>query len=131
MNMQPVNYQDREIRLTGFLAWDGASAEKRPGILVAHGGRGLDDHAKGRARHLAGLGYVAFACDMYGDDVAGDRERKIARLKELSGDPARLCQRAQAGIEVLASHPQVEGRMAAVGYCFGGMTVLELARGGV
>ena len=131
MNMQPVNYQDREIRLTGFLAWDGASAENRPGILVVHGGRGLDDHAKGRARHLAGLGYVAFACDMYGDDVAGDRERKIARIKELSGDPARLCQRAQAGIEVLASHPQVEGHMAAVGYCFGGMTVLELARGGV
>ena len=129
--MQPVNYQDREIRLTGFLAWDGASAENRPGILVVHGGRGLDDHAKGRARHLAGLGYVAFACDMYGDDVAGDRERKIARIKELSGDPARLCQRAQAGIEVLASHPQVEGHMAAVGYCFGGMTVLELARGGV
>jgi dienelactone hydrolase len=73
---------------------------------------------------------VAFACDMYGDDITGDRERKMARIKELSGDPTRLCRRAMAGIEVLASHPQVDGRMAAVGYCFGGMTVLELARNG-
>src|ERR1700736_1642617 len=131
MNMQPVNYSDGDVHLTGFLAFDPTRTGRRPGILVVHGGRGLDDHAKGRARQLAEKGFVAFACDMYGDDVTGDRERKMARIKELSGDPARLCQRAMAGIEVLASHPQVEGRMAAVGYCFGGMTVLELARAGV
>ena len=130
MTMQPVNYTEGDVRLSGFLACDATRTEKRPGILVVHGGRGLDDHAKGRARQLAEMGFVAFACDMYGDDVTGDRERKMARIKELSGDPARLCQRAKAGIEVLASHPQVDGRMAAVGYCFGGMTVLELARSG-
>jgi dienelactone hydrolase len=67
---------------------------------------------------------------MYGDGVAGDRERVMARITELTGDPDLLCRRAQAGIEVLAAHPQVDGRLAAVGYCFGGMTVLELARGG-
>jgi dienelactone hydrolase len=130
MTMQPVNYSDGDVHLSGFLAWDATRTEKRPGILVVHGGRGVDDHAKGRARQLAELGFVAFACDMYGDDVAGDRERKMARIKELSGDAVRLCQRAKAGIDVLASHPQVDGRMAAVGYCFGGMTVLELARSG-
>ena len=130
MTMQPVNYSDGDVHLTGFLVWDSSRTGKRPGILVVHGGRGVDDHAKGRARQLAELGFVAFACDMYGDDVAGDRERKMARIKELSGDPNRLCQRAKAGIEVLASHPQVDARMAAVGYCFGGMTVLELARSG-
>jgi dienelactone hydrolase len=130
MNMQPVNYSDGDVHLTGFLACDAKKTERRPGILVVHGGRGLDDHAKGRARQLAELGCVAFACDMYGDDVSGDRERKMTRIKELSGDPTRLCRRAKAGLEVLASHPQVDGRMAAVGYCFGGMTVLELARNG-
>jgi dienelactone hydrolase len=130
MNMQPVNYSDGDVHLTGFLAWDATRTEQRPGILVVHGGRGLDDHAKGRARQLAELGFVAFACDMYGDDVAGDREQKMARIKELSGDPTRLCRRAKAGLDVLASHPQANGRMAAVGYCFGGMTVLELARSG-
>jgi len=130
MNMQPVNYSDGDVHLTGFLAWDVTRTERRPGILVVHGGRGVDDHAKGRARQLAELGFVAFACDMYGDDVAGDREHKMARIKELSADPTRICQRAKAGIDVLASHPQVDGRMAAIGYCFGGMTVLELARSG-
>jgi dienelactone hydrolase len=67
---------------------------------------------------------------MYGDGVAGDRQRVMARIAELTGDPTRLCARAKAGIEVLASHPKVDGRLAAVGYCFGGMTVLELARAG-
>lgn len=68
---------------------------------------------------------------MYGNGVAGDRERVIARILELRKDPARLCERARAGVEVLASHPRVDGRLAAVGYCFGGMTVLELARSGM
>ena len=131
MNTQPVAYRDGDTPLTGFLAQDETRGDKRPGILVVHGGAGLDDHAKGRARRLARLGFVTFACDMYGDGVAGDRQRVTARIMELSRDPARLRQRAQAGLEVLASHPQVDGRLAAVGYCFGGMTVLELARGGV
>ena len=131
MNTQPVAYRDGDTPLTGFLTLDETRGDKRPGILVVHGGAGLDDHAKGRARHLAKLGFVTFACDMYGDGVAGDRQRVTARIMELSSDPARLRQRVQAGLEVLASHPQVDGRLAAVGYCFGGMTVLELARGGV
>ena len=131
MNTQSVAYRDGDTPLTGFLAWDETKSGARPGILVVHGGAGLDDHAKGRARCLAGLGFVTFACDMYGDGVAGDRQRVMARIMELSRDPVRLCQRAQAGLDVLASHPQVDGRLAAVGYCFGGMTVLELARGGI
>jgi dienelactone hydrolase len=73
---------------------------------------------------------VALACDMYGDGVAGHRERVLACIAELRGDPERLCGRAQAGLAVLAAQPQVDGRLAAVGYCFGGMTVLELARAG-
>src|SRR5262249_58409722 len=65
------------------------------------------------------------------DGVAGDRQRVMASINELRDDPARLCRRARAGLEVLASHPLVDGRLAALGYCFGGMTVLQLARGGI
>jgi dienelactone hydrolase len=125
-----ASYHDEDT-LTGSFVWDDASGDKRPGILVVHGGAGLDDHARERARRFAALGYVAFACDMYGDGVVGDRQRVMAKVMELSGNPDRLCQRARAGIETLAAHPLADGRIAAVGYCFGGMTVLQLARSGV
>lgn len=127
---QPLPYRDGDTPLTGFLVWDDARSDRRPGIMVVHGGAGLDDHARKRARRIAELGFVVFACDMYGDGVAGERQRVLARINELRGDQARLCRRAQAGLAVLAAHPQVDGRLAAVGFCFGGMTVLELARAG-
>ena len=127
---QTIGYRDRDAELTGFLAWEDNRNHKRPGVLVVHGGAGLDDHAKGRAVKLARLGVVVFACDMYGNGVVGNRERVMARITELRHDISKLCQRARAGMDVVASHPQVDGRVAAVGYCFGGMTVLELARSG-
>ena len=130
MSTQAVAYRDGNTELTGELAWDAGCGDKRPGILVVHGGAGLDAHAKGRAKRLAELGYIAFACDMYGNGVAGNRERVMARIAELRDDPAKLCRRARAGMDVLLSHPQLDGRLAAVGYCFGGMVVLELARSG-
>ena len=127
---ETIAYSDGDTRLTGVLACGDPTGAKRPGVLVIHGGAGLDDHAKGRARRLAEHGFVTFACDMYGDGVAGNRERVMARIKELREEPGRLCRRAMAGLDVLASHPLVNGRFAAIGYCFGGMTVLELARSG-
>jgi dienelactone hydrolase len=130
LKTEQVRYRDGNTALAGFLAWDEALESKRPGILVVHAGAGLDDHAKRRAQGLAGLGLVAFACDMYGEGVMGDRQRVMARISELRSDPVRLCQRARAGLDVLASYSKVDGRLAAVGYCFGGMTVLELARSG-
>jgi dienelactone hydrolase len=131
MDTQQMGYRDQDTPLTGFLAWDDTRGSQRPGILVVHGGAGLDEHAKQRAQHIAELGFVAFACDMYGDGVAGDRQRVMACAMELRDNPERLCQRAQAGIDVLAANPHVDGRLAAVGYCFGGMTVLQLARSGI
>ena len=130
MNTRAMAYRDGHTELTGHFTWDAERADKRPGILVVHGGAGLDSHAKGRANLLAELGFVAFACDMYGNGVAGNRERVMARIAELRDDTAKQCQRARAGIEVLVSHPQADGRVAAVGYCFGGMVALELARSG-
>ena len=131
INTQSIAYRDGETELTGLLVSNDSRYEKRPGILVVHGGAGLDDHAKERARRIAELGFVVFACDMYGNGVAGNRERVIARIMELRKDPRRLCERARAGVEVLASHPRVDRRFAAVGYGCGGMTVLELARSGM
>jgi dienelactone hydrolase len=125
-----VEYIHDNQPLTGMFAWDDQFIGNRPGVLVIHGGAGLDDHAKEQASRFANLGYVAFACDMYGNGVAGNRQRVISRIAELRYNTEKLCGLASAGIEVLRQHPQVDGRIAAVGYCFGGMVVLELARSG-
>jgi dienelactone hydrolase len=127
---QPVPYRDGDIALNGLFVWDSSQGGPRPGILVVHGGAGLDDHARGRARRLAEWGFVVFACDMYGEGVAGNRERIVQRITELRRDVAVLCRRAQAALDILNAHQKTDGRLAAVGYCFGGMTVLELARSG-
>lgn len=127
---EAVAYRDGETELNGELFWDHERPNKRPGVLVVHGGGGLDDHSRGRAWRMAELGFVAFAGDMYGKGVRGDRQCIMARIAELRASRQVLCRCAQAGMEVLTSRPQVDGRIAAVGYCFGGMTVLEMARSG-
>lgn len=111
-----------------MLAADESRTDRRPGILVLHGGAGLDLHAEDRARRFAEQGYVAFACDMFGEGVAGDRQRVMSCINELRGDRHKLTARAQAGLEILASHPAVTRHVAAVGYCFGGLVALEMAR---
>ncbi len=131
MNSETVGYRDGDTELSGLIIHDAARQDKRPGILVVHGGAGLDDHAKERARALADLGFVVFACDMYGAQARGNRERIMGLLQEFRQDPGKLCQRARAGMDVLMSNPSVDGRVGAVGYCFGGMTILEMARSGM
>jgi dienelactone hydrolase len=112
---------------TGYLA-DGARAGKAPGILVCHQGGGLTDHARERARMLAELGYVAFALDMYAE-VATDTPHAMALINGLLADPSLLRRRADAGLDVLKAQSSVDpSRLAAIGYCFGGGLVLELAR---
>ena len=113
--------------LTGYLA-DGAVGQPAPGVLVCHQGLGLTEHARERARMLAELGYVAFALDMYGE-VATSREQVMALIGDLVGDPPLLRRRAAAGLDVLRAQPGVDpARLAAIGYCFGGSVVLEMAR---
>jgi dienelactone hydrolase len=127
---RPVTYNDQETALTGYLAWDDAAPQPRPGLLLVHGGAGLDDHARGQARRYAAHGYTVLACDMFGEGVAGNRERVMACLMGLRDDPQRLARRAQAGLTALAACPEADGRFAAIGFCFGGLTVLTLARSG-
>jgi dienelactone hydrolase len=126
---EAIDYRDGAAELSGLLVRDGQE-DARPGVLVVHGGAGLDDHAKRRARQLAELGLVVFACDMYGQAVMGDRERVLTCLRELVADRAKISRRIQAGVDVLLSHPLANGQVAAIGYCFGGRAVLELARTG-
>jgi dienelactone hydrolase len=127
---RPVHYDDQETALTGVLAWDDAAPHQLPGLLLVHGGAGLDDHARGQARRYAEHGYAVLAGDMFGEGVAGNRERVMACLTGLRDDPERLARRARAGLAALAGCPEVDGRLAAVGFCFGGLAVLTLARSG-
>ena len=128
---EPVRYFDGDEALNGLMAWDGALQRPRPGILVLHGGAGLDAHAKGRAIRFAEAGFIVFACDMYGESISGNRDLILQHIGELRRNRPALRRRAQAAIDTLASHPHIDGRIAVVGYCLGGMIALELARDGV
>jgi dienelactone hydrolase len=131
LEARPLHYRDRDTALTGVLYRDEARAGSRPGILLVHGGAGLDEHARDQARRYAELGYVVLACDMYGEGVAGDRERVMACVAALRDDPAFLVRRGRAALTALSRCPEVGPELAAVGFCFGGMAALTMAREGV
>lgn len=129
---RPIKYEFDGVQLNGHLYWDDASAGKRPGILVVHEFWGLNDYAKKRAEMLARLGYAAMAIDMYGDGKvtahakeAGEMAGTVrANLKAWQG-------RALAAMKALQAEPMVDaGKIAAIGYCFGGSTALQLAMSG-
>jgi dienelactone hydrolase len=130
ISARPLAYRDGDTPLTGMLYQDEARPSSRPGLLLVHGGAGLDDHARDQAARYAGLGYTVLACDMFGDGVAGDRDRVIGCITALRDDPALLARRGQAGLAALAARPATSGRLAAVGFCFGGLAVLTMARAG-
>lgn len=127
---QWLPYQDGPVPLRGFLAQN-PDRSVRGGLLLVHGGAGLDQHAMTQAQRYAGLGLTVLACDMFGPGVAGDRDRIIAQLREMQQDPALVRRRAEAGLQALRSLPDIAAKAAgAVGFCFGGMVVLTLARQG-
>ena len=126
-----LSYSDLDTSLTGVFHWDETQPGPKPGILLIHGGAGLDEHARDQAGRYAELGYAVLACDMYGEGVAGDRERVMASVTALRDDPALLVRRGQAGLAALSRCPEVGGDLAAIGFCFGGMAALALARAGV
>ena len=127
-----IEYKDGDTVLTGLLAWDDAMSGKRPGVLVVHEWWGLNDYAKSRAEKLAAEGYVAFALDMYGAGKVTDHPDQAGTwMKEITGNIDTWTRRAQLGLDVLKSQDQVEsGDLAAIGYCFGGATVMQMAYSG-
>ena len=129
---QAVEYQDGNTVLEGYLAYDDTWQSPKPGVLVVHEWKGLNDYAKRRARQLAELGYLAFAVDMYGKGILAKDHEEAGKLSGVFRNDRQLTRRrAKAGLEVLRKHPLTDAnRLAAIGYCFGGMTVLELARSG-
>ncbi len=129
INARDIAYSDLDTQLTGMHCWDDEQTGDRPGILLIHGGAGLDEHARGQARRYAALGYVVFACDLLGD-AAGDRDRVVAALTALRDDPSFMVRRTRAGLATLLDLPGTNGSAAAVGFCFGGLAALTLARSG-
>jgi dienelactone hydrolase len=128
MLTKDISYSVNGKTFTGYLADDEMAGTSRPGVLVCHQGGGLTEHAKDRARMLAELGYVAFALDMYGEPVTG-MEHAMGLLRGLMQEPALMRARANAALDLLKTQANVDPkRLAAVGYCFGGAVVLEIAR---
>lgn len=132
MKTERIEYQDGNVTLCGFLAYDETNTNPRPGILVMPGGFGLGVNAKQRAHMLAALGYVALAGDPYGDGrEIDDLQEVMKEVTALRADPVKFRRRVQVAFDTLVSLPQVDPqRVAAIGYCLGGTFALELARDG-
>ena len=126
-----VEYKVGEVTCKGYLAYDDALEGKRPGLLVVHEWWGLNDYARHRADQLAALGYVAFAADMFGE---GKTTKSAEEAGNWSGEVKKsdlIRTRSRAALDQLAGHSLVDPeKLAAMGYCFGGTTALELAYSG-
>jgi dienelactone hydrolase len=127
-----IEYKDGDAALEGFLAYDDSKTEPRPGVLVIHDWTGLQDYAKERTTMLAELGYVAFAADIYGKGVRPTDPKECAVMSgKYKSDLPLLRRRVALGFEQLKKQKRVQpDKIAAIGYCFGGTSVLELARSG-
>lgn len=129
---EEVAYQGGGVKMKGLIAWDDSIRGKRPGVLVVHEWWGHNDHARERAKQLAALGYVAMAVDMYGDGKTAEHpDNAMAFMTEATKDPEQTAARFMAAEAVLKKHKKVDrSRIAAIGYCFGGAVVLNMARRG-
>ncbi|MBM4188806.1 MAG: dienelactone hydrolase family protein [Gemmatimonadetes bacterium] len=125
-------YSVGTTKLKGFLAFDAARGDRRPGVLVVHEWWGHNEHARAQARRLAEAGYVGLALDMYGDGkITNHPDSAAAFVGEATRDAAALRAKFQAALDQLKQDPQVDStKVAAIGYCFGGMIVLSEARAG-
>ena len=135
MQAKPVEWTLGKARFSGVLVYDDASAAKRPGLVMVPDWKGVTDKAVAQARHVAGTDYVVLVADVYGKGVRPpDDAAALAQVKRLYADLPTLRARAAKALEVLkaqAGHAPLDAtRLGALGYCFGGATVLELARAG-
>lgn len=135
IHTETVEYKDGDTVLEGYLAYDEGILLKKtkvPSVLIVHEWTGLGDYAKRRANLLAELGYVAFAADIYGKGIRPQTPEDAGKEAGIYKNNRKLMrERVKTGLEVLKSYSFVDPkRIAAIGYCFGGTTVLELARSG-
>lgn len=129
---EKVEYRHGDAVLEGYLAYDDEVKEARPGVLVVHEWWGINDHTRKKTEEAARLGYVAFAADIFGKDVRPvTAEEASKQAGKYRSDRKLMRERVNAGLEVLRANRLVDkGRIAAMGFCFGGTTALELARSG-
>ena len=127
-----VEYKDGDTILEGFLAYDDAKTGARPGVLVIHDLTCLQDYAKQPATMLSELGYVAFAADIYGKGIRPTAQADCSKeAGKYKGNLPLFRKRVTLGYDQLLKRPEVDPHQTlAVGYCFGGTAVLELARSG-
>jgi dienelactone hydrolase len=117
--------------MKGFLAYDDSIKTPRPAILICPEWWGLNDYPKTRAKQLAGMGYVAFAADPYGNGQIATNMTDAGKLAGIRNDRPALRARANAALAILAARPEVDPKkLGVIGYCFGGTMALELARSG-
>lgn len=132
MKTQGIDYHDDEVLLEGYLAYDDKDSNKRPAVLIAHAWAGRGEFECNKAEALAELGYVGFALDNYGKGVLGQsQDENIALMAPFTENRAMLRKRLLAGLEAVNKLDMVDtSRIAAIGYCFGGLCALDLARSG-
>lgn len=129
---ESVGYGNDSAKLTGFVAYDSASDAKRPVVLVVHEWWGLNDYVKSRVKQLAELGYLAIAVDMYGDGKMGNNPEEAGKLAmPFYQNPVLAKSRFDAALTKIKTYSQADtSKIAAIGYCFGGGMVLNVARMG-
>ena len=129
---EPVTYSDGQTTMKGFVVYDDASKAKRPGIVMVHEWWGITNHIHNEARKFAQQGYVAFIADMYGDAKTADNPKDAGALSQsVMKNPSAMESRFKAARSELAKQASVNAqRIGAVGYCFGGAVVLNMARAG-
>jgi len=132
MKTRTIEYTAGTMKCVGYLALDEKVSGRRPGIVVFPEAFGLNDHARQRAERLAQLGYVALAADLNGGGAVYDDMAKVGPvIQGLYANRADWRARARAALDTLVAQPQVDGqRLAAIGFCFGGTTAVELMRSG-
>lgn len=132
MKEETIDYSSSGTSFSGHLVFDDTSDAKRPAVLVAHAWKGQDHFAKEKARFLAQKGYVGFAIDMYGEGKrAHSNEEALALMTPLFCNRQDLRNRVVAAYHCLANHPLVDqGKIGAIGFCFGGLVAIELLQSG-
>jgi dienelactone hydrolase len=132
MHSEVLKYEANGLNMESVLYFDESQTGKRPAILVFPEAFGLSEHTKQKAQRLAELGYVTLANDLFGESkMVTTMDEVMSFVGPMMQDPLKIRSYAEAGMQALVARPEVDaGKIAAIGYCFGGTVALELARGG-